>query len=266
MGSRRFNLPERRGLVDNASNDWSLCSNSENDMSKDYLPTQDAQLALWTAAFGAKIEEYGGAIGLTDPQILEYTGLQEAFATALARVQDGVTRSPSNIVLKDQARDALTAKTRTLVGFIQEYPGTTDAQRSALQITIRKTTRTPSDPIEVAPRVVIASVKGMTFTLNIADPTSVSKKKRYEGSIGAQTYSYVGDEYPQDPALWAFHGTASKYVHEITMPFPLVPGTQVWVTAAWVDIKGRSGPLADPVSARVEYAGAANAQQMKLAA
>ncbi len=234
-------------------------------MSTDFLPHRDSDLLGWASNFATKIEEYGMAVGLTDPQIVGYATLKDAFAAAYAVTQDFSTRSPASIVTKDTAREALIDNTRALVRIVQGFPGTTDTMRTTLRITVRKTPERQNPP-EFAPKVGVAGVHGHTVTVTAEDPASEVKRKKLAGAVGVWWYLYVGTEYPGDPGMWEFCGQSNHYSHDITLPLSLTPGTQVWFTAAWIDRKGQSGPPALPVSANVEYSGAANAQKIKLAA
>ncbi|MEM1012506.1 MAG: hypothetical protein AAGI46_09840 [Planctomycetota bacterium] len=109
--------------------------------------------------------------------------------------------------------------------------------------------------------------------ISVFDPRSRSKRVKAPGTTQAWMYTFVGDEYPSDPAAWTFHGATTRYKHEIALPTSLPGGTQVWVTASWVNPRGMAGPPSMPVSAFTQYTGANTATQssedeggMKLAA
>lgn len=232
----------------------------------DYLPSREAELAEWLTNFQDRVSASPTTYGLTVDQVTAYTSLYSTWTAAYQAATQPATRTKAAVTEKDIARDNVVRDTRLLVSQIQTFPGTTDSMRDNLGITIRKTTRTRQDAPDAEPRVAVAGVSGLTFMLNIDDPTSLAKKKKFPGAIGAQVYTFVGEEYPADPALWSYNGLATRYVHEITMPFSLAAGTRVWVTATWINAAG-TGPLALPVSANVGYAGTSSAEeQMKMAA
>jgi hypothetical protein len=207
-------------------------------MGTQYLPRRDADLLVWSTNFVARIEEYGSAIGLTDPQVLGYTALQEAYAAAYALIQDGATRSPSNIVLKDQARKLLIAQTRILVGIAQKFPGTSDAMRTAMKINVRKIPARKNRPTEM-PKIDVLSIVNRIVSLKLSDAADPDNKGLPADALGANVYTFVGDEPPTDPKLWQTRGTITRTRGQIE-----IEGTAaatVWITAAWFNSQG-TGP------------------------
>jgi hypothetical protein len=233
----------------------------------DFLPKREAELVTFSQNFADRLNALTTQVGITVEQAAQYESAVQLFITRYQASQNPDTRSPTALISKTIAKNALVKLTRQYAAIVQGCLTTTDEMRTSMGLTIRKTTRTPHEPIEVAPGVKVTGVNGLKVSMQIDDPTTESKRKKYATATGALVYTFVGSEYPADPALWTFHGIASRFEHTITMPFALAAGTQVWVTAAWVDIKGRSGPVAQPVSCNIGYAGALETQQpVRLAA
>jgi hypothetical protein len=68
-------------------------------------------------------------------------------------------------------------------------------------------------------------------------------------------YSFVGENYPSDPTLWNFEGATTKPKFQILFPSTMTGGTQVWVTAAWINAKQQAGPLSVPITTTLQGGG-----------
>lgn len=231
-----------------------------------YLPKKESELVDYLLDMNGLVSTNYAQYGVSQSDaetlstvILDYTNLYSVCT-------NGQTRTPGKLAGKRAAKIACLEVVRRIVGQIQLFPGTTDEMRADLRITIRKTHQTPQPPPATAPGVTIGGVSGTTITALIDDPTSEAKRRRLPGTIGAYVFYYVGSQYPTDPGLWEFCGLATRYEHKCELPTSLAAGTQVWITAAWINRKGESSPLAQPVAAYVGYAGSSSAQQIKLAA
>ncbi len=131
----------------------------------------------------------------------------------------------------------------------------------------RKTNNTPVSPITVAPATAVKSVSGRTAQLSIFDPTSSTKRRKIAQAVSAYVYSFVGAEYPTDPALWEFCGSATRDVFSVTFGDEVAAGAQVWLCAAWCSRRGDTGPVSMPVTTRLQFGGvSANEEGMKIAA
>lgn len=219
-----------------------------------YLPRTDSGLLAWSSQFLAYVGVHESSIGLTLEQTTEYNEVQGAYATALAAVQNDVTRSPTNIVIKNERREELVALTQKLVNIIQAYPGTTDQMRSAMGITIRDTTPTPKPVPATAPVILIKGVDAWTVSLRLQDATSTSRAKPKDVS-GAAVFTYVGPMPPVDVEDWKFEGNVTRTSTQVVFPSSLEPGTTVWLTAIWFNSTAESGPPATPVSTKINWGG-----------
>ncbi len=217
---------------------------------KYYLPSREADLLTWTKNLSTKLLASPEYFGLVVQQANDYDEVQSAFASAYTIAQDPGSRIKANIKVKNQKKEALIAATRPLVAILQASPMMTDEKRDLLAIPIRDREPTPVNPPTVAPATTIQKVTGQTVTMTIFDPTSSTKRKKLPDTIGAWVYSFVGEDYPTDPLLWEFHGLASKYTYDVT--FHSAPsGSRVWVCAAWVTLKGETGPVSLPIATNV---------------
>src|SRR5689334_14932617 len=95
----------------------------------DFLPSREAELVTWINTFKGLITTNYADYGLTLPLVTAYGTLATNFINAYHVAKADATRSPSNIIAKNQAKVNLLRYTRQLAGIIQKFPGTTDQMR-----------------------------------------------------------------------------------------------------------------------------------------
>ncbi|HVT89962.1 MAG TPA: hypothetical protein VHD56_14000 [Tepidisphaeraceae bacterium] len=109
--------------------------------STDFLPSREAELVTWINTFQPLISATPTAYGLSSGQATTYSGYATAFLDAYALANADATRSPANIVAKDAAKKTVVDNTRLLARIIQATPAVTDAQKTALGLTVRAANR-----------------------------------------------------------------------------------------------------------------------------
>ncbi len=234
-------------------------------MPNDYMPVREADLLGWSKNLSTKLLGAPEYYGISAPQANDYDDVQSAFAAAYGLAHDPMTRTKPNIDAKKEKKKVLIAATRPLVQTLQASQMMTNEKRGMLAIPIRNREPTPIGRPTVAPSMRIEGVMGRTVTLCIYDPTSARKRSKVKGAIGAWVYSFVGEDYPTDPLLWEFEGATSKYTHEVTF-HNATPGARVWLCAAWVTLKGETGPISMPDCANLQIGGVGAKAGLKKAA
>lgn len=211
-----------------------------------YLPRREADLRMWSINFASKISADPAAYGLTVAQAAEYQVAQSAYAAAYAVAKSPVTRSPSNVGLKNLMREELIRQTRVLVEICQAWPGMTDAKRISLGITVRRQSRTRTPRPRTAPTVHVTAVDGRLLKLKLREPGSDRRGK--PATVGsARLYTYVGEEEPTTLEGFRFHGSTGRTDTQVVLPASVLPGSKVWVSACWVNTAGKPGPASIPV-------------------
>lgn len=222
-----------------------------------YLPLADGPLRDWAKNFSDQISAGGDptALGLTLDQTMAYASLSGDYATKLAASINPETRGGATVLAKNNTKKALVAMSRELAMIVTNHPGVTDEQRYDMGLNIKDTTPTPVPPPDESPTIDVRSVDGWTLNIRLHDGSA--NRAKPEDVTGALVFSYVGDEAPVSVDDWKFEGTASKTNTKVIFPSTIVPGTKVWLTAAWVNGKLQSGPAAMPVSRFINYGGIA---------
>ena len=219
--------------------------------SSTYLPSRESDLVTWSNNFNGLIVSGFATYGLDSTQADDYRTVQTAFVSAHQVANNPDTRSPTNIGVKNTAKEALITKTRELVDICQASPVMDNDKRIALGITVRDNTPTPVPVPDTSPSIDILSVVGWSVKLRLHSGDLTSRAKP-DGVKGATVFSYVGDTAPTNVDDWKFEGNVTKTETTIHFPSTLAAGTKVWTTAFWFNTTSQSGPAAAPVSTNLQ--------------
>jgi hypothetical protein len=220
----------------------------------DYLPTREADLQQWSETFDALITATPAAYGLTAAQAVAYAALHTGFSDAWRIANANATRTPSAIETKNTAKEALIrgpGGIRELAGIIQEFPGTTNTERTDLGLTVRDPDPSPIPAPTMAPGLDIVSVTGRTVRIRLHDAASPSSRAKPDGVKGASVYSFVGAAAPETIEGWKYEGSTTRTVVDVDFPATVSAGSKVWLAAYWTNPRLQSGPPCDPVATTV---------------
>ncbi len=226
------------------------------------IPRKDALLVPYTTNFNTRITNSAATYQITEAQVAAYTPLSENYVAAQQAVLDARaagTRSESLTAARDTAKDALLTYARELYSFVQANNAISDADKIELGVHVKDTSQTPIPAPSDRPGVDIVSVVGRTVTVDVHDTVTSNKRGKPVGSLAAWVYSYVGSDYPANPAEWDFQGSTTTNPFKIYFPDTVPAGAKVWVTAAWINRKQQAGPSSMPVSTNIQYGGTTSA-------
>jgi hypothetical protein len=224
-------------------------------MATNFLPTREAELVTWSTNFNALIVATPLAYALTAPQAAAYTALHDAFVDAYNTANSDSTRTPSAIIAKDLAKDALIADARLLARIVQAAPAVSDEQKSDLGLTVRDSGPSPIPPPDEAPEIDVLSVSGNTVRIRLHQAASTRRGKP-DGVDGATVFSFVGAAAPTTEDAWKFEGNTTRTTLDIAFPDTVAPGAKVWFTAFWFNERKESGPAATAVGTNLPGGGA----------
>ncbi len=219
-----------------------------------FLPRRGDELVRWTQNFDQLINADAEMYSLTPAQAAQYSVISAAFIQAFQIANSNDTRTPTSIIVKDQAEQRLRGYTRELAAIVRADKSVGDAQLVALGLNPRRVSgpRVPR-PASV-PRVSVGNPVGRTVPLLLRDAESPSSKARPRGVSGAAIFTFVGEEQPASIDDWEFHDNVTRTNVKITFRENLPPGTKVWITAQWYSPTGKRGPGASPVCTHLGYA------------
>jgi hypothetical protein len=211
-------------------------------MARHFFPTANAAFALYCLNFANGLETIGTQVGISTQQTAVFGNKYQEFNNFLAVCGDGATRTPVKLVLLREAKASLIAELRKLAGIIQKHPGTSDAMRQQLGLTIAK--RPTPSPIPGMPYVKVVSTDGRRVKLCIQQ--SQTTKRKPKGVLGANVMVAYATSAPQGAAGWEFvEGTGRT---TLTVTLDGVPeACTAWLTAFWFNGRKETGVAATPV-------------------
>jgi len=89
----------------------------------------------------------------------------------------------------------------------------------------------------------------------LMDGAGGGQRRPPHGVCGAILWSFVGEMPPTNGAAWNYSGQTARTINRIAFDEELAPGTKVWLTACWVNIRGQRGRLSTPVLTHVGAGG-----------
>jgi len=221
---------------------------------KTYIPQREPELLEWSNNLAAQLTADPAAYGQTVESLADFTAAQTAFAAAYATANDPTTRTKANIAEKNTKKTEMLQVIRPLVQTLQNWSGMTNQKRDILEIPVRDYEPTPIGPPEVMPVLRVAAVNGRVLDLELRREDGTTKRKP-QGVRGCWLYTHVGENPPTDLQAWKFEGGSTKSNPQIVFPETVAPGTQVWVTALWVNPTDQPGPACAPVKTHINFNG-----------
>ncbi|HEV7298375.1 MAG TPA: hypothetical protein VGN72_03350 [Tepidisphaeraceae bacterium] len=100
-------------------------------------PRRDANFSEYVQQYSAQITANPTSLGLTAPIAATLAGLVSSFQTALAASTSGLTRGPSTVFAKNEARRNLEDYVRLTARQIQGMSTVSDQQRKDLKLPVR---------------------------------------------------------------------------------------------------------------------------------
>lgn len=220
-------------------------------MSRSFYLGNDAELYTGAQSFSTKITASAVSFGLTSALATQLATYTSGYVSAYDAALDPETRTRGNVAAKNTAKDLLRRYIADLAKIIIGTPSVTDAQIIDLGLNVRAMPQSIPAP-GVRPGIDLISVSGKSVTVGIHDSASSSKRGKPEGCVLAKVYSFIGSTYPEDPAEWTYEGDCTRNRFVVSFP-AAAAGTQVWICAAWANAKAQAGPIAEPISAFLQY-------------
>jgi hypothetical protein len=215
-------------------------------MSNTVPPQNELELLSWSKNVSDKLTASGDAFGIGPETASSFAASYVKFADLMAKMDNPDLRTPKVKTDKDTQKRHLTNACRGVIRAVKAHFGITDSQLTDLRIPIPDRERTPIDPPDESPNLIVSEVLGRHVTLELRDEEG--KRRKPKGVKGANLYTFVGDSPPDDLDAWKFEGgtTRTKVTH--TFPQTVQPGTKVWFVAIYFNPRMQTGYACDPVS------------------
>lgn len=232
------------------------------------VPKKDSLLLSFSRNFNDRIVASRETYFLTEEQVELYTEKHvqfvDAYSTLIEQREAGM-RSEAQTALKSASKRELQNYARELYGMVQSNNSVSDADKILLGVHVQGDSHTTPPPV-ARPGVSIASVFNRSIVVNIYDADVPTRRGKPASTVAAWVYTFVGTDFPSDPAAWNFAGAATKPRHEITFPSTLPAGARVWVCAAWINRKQEPGPRSLAISTNIQGGGSVAEGVVRMAA
>ena len=223
-----------------------------------FLPQREGPLSAWATNLALKLVADPTGFGLVEKDATDFQVLQQAFTAALALLEDPTQRTSPNVADKNDKKKAMVESARELVKRIQAWPGITNPKREELQITVPDVDPTPVPVPSTMPRITILSTLGRVVHFKVNDVDETRRGKPPEVA-SAFIYRWIGDNPPSDLSAWHFVGASTTAKQTLTVPADTPAGSQLAITALWVNRKMQPGPACQPVILNVAGGGVSKA-------
>jgi hypothetical protein len=169
----------------------------------DYIPTSDADFDNWLGLFAAYVTANAAALGLTPNDIAPLTAATTGWDAAFPANETAQAAASAAAISKDHSRATAETVARPLVQQLQASPLVTDAQRSAMKITVRATTRTRASVPATAPMATVDTSRRLQHIIDFRDSASPKSKAKPAGVAGCEIWGKVGRApRPRTSASW----------------------------------------------------------------
>lgn len=216
----------------------------------DYIPTQDAQAALWMRSFADAIVASPSTYELSSIDATTIDDAVTAFENALAISSAGATRTSQTIQDKDNARNAAETLVRQYAIDIKYNAAIDDGTKIAIGVRPVNNNRDPIYCPQTSPLLNIVAATPGAHTVRYADSFTMDSGAKPFGAAALQLYAYIGDEPTVDENLATFVGLYTR--NPIAIAFtPEDDGKMATYFARWSGRRGDTGPFSLPVSMRI---------------
>ncbi|MGD9688435.1 MAG: hypothetical protein AB7K52_04290 [Phycisphaerales bacterium] len=236
-------------------------------MPNDYIPRPDAAFAAYAGQFVPRADQFLDSRGLA-PELLDaMLAASAAWSAAWPAHVSAQAAAQAARQSKDQARAALEAVMRAVAAVIQTYPGTTDADRAMIGLTVADGVRTRAATPTSAPRVLVESGQRLTHTLRISDESTPTRTAKPPGTAGAEVWLALAEPNAPappppsapPPAAPASAGGGDPYRFvalssrgRVQTGFTSADaGKTAYYALRWVSTRGEKGPWSEVTSATV---------------
>jgi hypothetical protein len=216
----------------------------------DFIPSSDTDYTAWMQNFITYADANLAALGLTLADLTPIQNAETTWETAYAALVAAQAQAQSARQTKDDARAAQETLVRPLVAQLQTSPIVTDAQRQALAITVRSTSRTASPTPTSRPVATVDTSQRLRHIIAFIDELTPTSRAKPAGMVGCEIWIKIGGAPPVDPSELTYLATdtRSPYVAEFD---GADAGKTAYYMLRWVNTRGERGPWSQTISGTI---------------
>jgi len=212
-----------------------------------YFKTQ-AEIVSGSARFAAIVAAEHASLGITPEQAADYVACDALLQSAYVTGTRPVTRTSVAVSEKNDAIKRVPRSTASGGDHLRSAGGRCKLIASGL---LPRTTYTRRALSTEPPVVQVISVVGRVVRIRLRGQ-SLEGGRRAIGAMGAQVYSHVGEQAPEDPRAYHHEGLATRETFQIVFPNSVPGGATAWVCAAWVSHRGVTVTGSVPISLTIQ--------------
>lgn len=215
-----------------------------------YYPRSDPDFLAWGEQFNTYVQAHFSALGLGPGDVLGLNADLISFSAAHEALVKARAEAAAALETRTRARRKFAAAVRTAVRRVQAHPGTTDAHRANLGITVPDRERTPVTAPTGRPLVKVDVSKRLLHRIAFVDEKTPTRRARPAGVMGAEIWVKVGDPAPVDPSELTFLAVDTKtpYLAEYG---GADGGKNARYMLRRINSTGEKGPWSETVSATI---------------
>jgi hypothetical protein len=216
----------------------------------DYMPDSDGDFSSWLSQFVDYANLHKDDWNLDPGETTPLAALRSEFEDARNQNDNLQAQARAARSTKDAARAHSEEFIRPLVARLQTNASVTDAQRLALGITVRSTSRSPTAAPSTKPVATVDTTQRLQHTIAFVDELTPTSRAKPDGAMGCEIWVKVDGPPPADPSELQYLATdtRSPYLAEFD---GAKAGKIAYYMLRWVSTRGEKGPWSQTVSATI---------------
>jgi hypothetical protein len=218
----------------------------------DYIPVGDSEFGTWANTFLDYLTAAPASVGLVAADLTPFSDAITAYEGTMDSHVAAQNDARSKRQAKDDARIEAEAQARTLVRRVQAYPGTTDAMRLSMGLSVRDTVPSIASTAVLAdtrPLAVIDTSQRLRHAIDYRD-SATGRRAKPPGIKGCEIWVRIGAAPVTPPTDMQFVvlDTASPYITEYDLADA---GKTAYYMLRWVNSRNEKGPWSETVEATI---------------
>jgi hypothetical protein len=210
-------------------------------MPTDFVPTKDAALLAFALNMSTLITASPATYGLDTTYAVALASDYSTFNAAMALTNNPATKTKVTVASKDAAKASLKGFIRTCAAVTQTDPSVTNANKTALGLTIKNTSPAPVPAPSTYPILSVAGSGSLAQTVKFADSGTPSSKRKPTGATGLVLFCSTSAVPITDPTQLAFRVVGTK--NPTPVSFVASDASKVaYYAGRWITRKGLLGP------------------------
>jgi hypothetical protein len=219
-------------------------------MATDYIPASDADFDAWQQNLVNYVVANAAALGVPPAEVTSIQGFNGSWGTKYPAANTASAAANAATQEKNDCRSDYEDFLRPFVSRMQSNPSITDAQRQAMAIRVRLTSRTAVGAPTSRPVATIDTSQRLRHTINFVDELTPTSRAKPDGVQGCEIWMKVGDPAPAGPndVHYLALDTRTPYTVEFEAGDA---GKTAYYMLRWLSTRAEPGPWSATVSGTI---------------